>query len=177
DLLIRGGRVVDGTGNPWFQGDVAVRGDRIVAVGRVPEGAAARRVIDAQGLVVAPGFIDMHSHSDMPLLEDGAALSKLYQGVTTEVLGEDTSGGPSKGKLGAKEFQKGGKTLRWSTLGGYLDAVGDAGTAVNVASYVGLGSLLGCVLGDSLGRPTASQLDEVKSLLDEALADGAFGLS
>src|SRR4051812_17974016 len=90
DLLIFGGRVVDGTGNPWFVGDVAVRGDRIVAVGRVPAGAAAR-TIDAHGLIVAPGFIDMHAHSDFLLLEDGSAPSKVRQGVTTEVLGEGNS--------------------------------------------------------------------------------------
>src|SRR5579862_719229 len=82
DLVIRGGRIADGTGNPWFLGDVAIQGDRIVAVGRVPAGKA-RREIDAKGLVVAPGFIDMHSHSDYLLLEDGKALSKIYQGVTT----------------------------------------------------------------------------------------------
>src|SRR3954447_20012680 len=87
DLLIRGGTVVDGSGNPWFRGDVAVRGDRVVAVGRVPP-ATARRTIDATGLVVAPGFIDMHSHSDRLLLEDGHAQGKVRQGVTTEVLGE-----------------------------------------------------------------------------------------
>src|SRR5262245_1589016 len=85
ELLIRGGTIVDGTGNPWFRGDVAVRGDRIVAVGRVPA-RAAKRTIDAAGLVVAPGFIDMHSHSDDLLLEDGHAQSKIRQGVTTEVL-------------------------------------------------------------------------------------------
>src|SRR5439155_8725005 len=84
DLVVRNGRIVDGAGNPWFYGDLAVRGDRIVAVGRVPAGAA-KREIDARGLVVAPGFIDMHSHSDLLLLEDGLAPSKIRQGVTTEV--------------------------------------------------------------------------------------------
>src|SRR5438067_6504226 len=85
DVLIRGGRIVDGTGNPWFEGDVAIRGDRIAAVGWLGAEAAARRVIDARGLVVAPGFIDMHSHSDMVLLEDGDAQSKIHDGVTTEI--------------------------------------------------------------------------------------------
>ena len=177
DLVIRGARVVDGTGNPWFFADVAVRGDRIAAVGRVPDDAKAGRVIDARGLVVAPGFIDMHSHSDEPLLEDGAALSKITQGVTTEILGEDTSAGPSKGKLEPKSFARGDRTFRWSTLGGYFDALERAGVAVNVASYVGLGSLLSCVQGDDLARPDAGRLKEVGALLDEAMADGALGLS
>ncbi|MFO0907949.1 MAG: amidohydrolase family protein [Isosphaeraceae bacterium] len=178
DLLIRGGRVVDGTGNPWFDADVGIRGDRVVFVGRVPESAAAAKTLDARGLIVAPGFIDMHSHSDTTLLEDGAALSKVYQGVTTEVLGEDSSGGPAKGKRPPRRFERsGGPTLEWSTFGEYLDAVEKSGTAVNVASYVGLGTLLDCVLGDTLARPNAQQLDEVASLLDEALREGAFGLS
>src|SRR5262245_8291937 len=89
DLLILNGKIVDGTGNPWFFGDVAIRGDRIVAVGHLPE-APAKRTIEAKGLVIAPGFIDMHSHSDLLLLEDGNAQSKIRQGVTTEVFGEGT---------------------------------------------------------------------------------------
>src|SRR5262249_60150895 len=98
DVIIRQGKIVDGSGNPWFYGDVAIRKDRIVAVGRLPEGMA-RREIDARGLIVAPGFIDMHSHSDFPLLEDGRAQSKVRQGVTTEVLGEGASAGPYQGAL------------------------------------------------------------------------------
>ena len=101
DVVIRGGKIVDGTGNPWFKGDVAIRGDRIAAVGPLGDRDAAHRVIDAHGLIVAPGFIDMHSHSDMTLLEDGSAQSKIRQGVTTEILGEDTSAGPAKGKQAA----------------------------------------------------------------------------
>src|SRR5215472_2665757 len=122
DLLIRNGRIVDGTGNPWFKGDVAVRGDRIVAVGRVLAGAA-RREIDARGLVVAPGFIDMHSHSDYVLLEDGDAQSKVRQGVTTEVLGEGQSAGPYKGKLSPRRAKVRGKEQTWDTLGGYFDTL------------------------------------------------------
>src|SRR5687768_8900171 len=98
DLLIHSGRIVDGTGNPWFFGDVAVAQGKIVAVGRVPAGKA-KREIDATGLVVAPGFIDMHSHSDTVILEDGLAQSKIRQGVTTDVIGEGSSAGPRVGKL------------------------------------------------------------------------------
>jgi N-acyl-D-amino-acid deacylase len=177
DLVIRGGRVVDGTGNPWAYGDVAVRGDRIVAVGRVGRSVPPRRVIDARGLVVAPGFIDMHSHSDWLLLKDGGAQSKIRQGVTTEVLGEDRSGGPFKGKLPAHSAEVEGQTVRWSTLGGYLDALERSRTAVNVATYVGEGNIWECVMGKSFERPTASQLEEMKALVAEALDDGAFGLS
>src|SRR5438128_530156 len=90
DLLIHNGKIADGSGNPWFRGDVAVRGKRIVALGQVPAGPA-KHTIDAAGLVVAPGFIDIHSHSDFTILEDGAAQSKIRQGVTTEVLGEGDS--------------------------------------------------------------------------------------
>src|SRR4051812_9843263 len=99
DLVIRDGRIVDGSGNPWSRGDLAIRGDRIAAVGRVARDAATRRSIDASGQVVAPGFIDAHSHSDWVLFEDGDAPSKIRQGVTTEVLGEDRSGGPNRGKV------------------------------------------------------------------------------
>ncbi len=170
DLLIRNGKVVDGTGNPWFLGDVAVRGDRVVAVGRVPAGAA-KREIDARGLVVAPGFIDMHSHSDYLLLEDGDAQSKIRQGVTTEVLGEGTSAGPWTGK--AAGLNKSG----FDTLGRYFDRLGKSGTSVNVASYVGLDNVWQAVMGTSYDRPTAEQFGQMKAVLDGAMKDGAFGLS
>ncbi len=96
DLLIAGGHIIDGSGNPWFEGSVAVEGGRIAGVGRLVK-ATARRVIDASGLVVAPGFIDLHSHSDFTLLVDGTAQSKIRQGVTTEILGEAESAGPIEG--------------------------------------------------------------------------------
>ena len=136
DLLIRNGKIIDGTGNPWFHGDVAVRNGRIVAIGRVPAGPA-KRDIDAHGLIVAPGFIDMHSHSDFLLLEDGNAQSKIRQGVTTEVLGEGTSPGPHRGKLAPPKYMVRGKAERWTTLGEYFDVVDRAGVSVNVANGVG----------------------------------------
>jgi N-acyl-D-aspartate/D-glutamate deacylase len=176
DLLVRNGKIVDGTGNPWFQGDVAVRGDRIVAVGRVPAGKALH-VIDARGLVVAPGFIDMHSHSDYVLFEDGDAQSKVRQGVTTEVLGEGRSAGPYKGRLGPHRATVRGREVSWTTLGGYFDALEKAGISVNVASYVGADNVWEGAMGKSYARPTAEQLDEMKGLVEEAMKDGAFGLS
>jgi N-acyl-D-amino-acid deacylase len=177
DVLIRGGRIVDGTGNPWFVGDLAIRGDRIAAVGHLEPGIKARRTIEAKGLIVAPGFIDMHSHSDMPLLEDGNAPSKIRQGVTTEILGEDSSAGPAKGKSPAASFTGAGGKASWTTLGGYFEELERRGVAPNVASYVGLGTLLDCVLGETLRRPSAVELDAMKTLLDEAMRDGAIGLS
>jgi N-acyl-D-aspartate/D-glutamate deacylase len=176
DLVIRNGKIVDGTGNPWYVGDVAIRGDKIVAVGRIPA-AEAKRVIDAKGLVVAPGFIDMHSHSDYVLLEDGNAQSKIRQGVTTEVLGEGNSVGPYQGKLPARTAVVGGKTVRWTTLAGYFDELEKAGVSVNVASYVGTDNVWQCVMGNSFERPSAAQMKEMRALVDEAMKDGAFGLS
>jgi N-acyl-D-aspartate/D-glutamate deacylase len=176
DLVIRGGRIVDGSGNPWFAGDVAIRSERIVAVGLVPEGKA-KREIDAQGLVVAPGFIDMHSHSDWLLLEDGHAQSKVRQGVTTEILGEGGSAGPFQGKLGARTVTVKGHNVQIRRLDDYFDEIEKNGTAVNVGSYVGLDNVWQCVMGQSFDRPAASQREEMKALIKQAMEDGAYGLS
>lgn len=176
DLVIRNAKVIDGTGNPWFLGDVAVKGDRIAAVGRIAAGAGMREV-DAAGLVLAPGFIDMHSHSDTLLLEDGLAQSKIRQGVTTEVLGESDSAGPASGKLPVQKLNVRGKSLRWSTLKEYFDTLEQEGTSVNVASYVGMGTIWRCVMGDSFEKPTAEQMQQMSELIRQAMADGAMGMS
>lgn len=176
DLLIRDGRIVDGTGNPWFYGDLAATGDRIVAI-EPSTTASAKREIDARGLVVAPGFIDMHSHSDTLLLEDGDAQSKIRQGVTTEVLGEGSSVGPSKGKIPPRSLTVGNRSVRVSALADYFAALDQAKTSVNVVSYVGEGNIWQCVMGYSFERPTAADLQKMKELVAEAMRDGAFGLS
>jgi N-acyl-D-aspartate/D-glutamate deacylase len=176
DLVIRHGKIVDGSGNPWFEGDVAVRQGRIAAIGRHLQNPA-KREIDASGLVVAPGFVDMHSHSDFVLLEDGKAQSKIRQGVTLEVLGEGSSAGPYQGKLTPRRITLEGQPGSWSTLGGYFDTINQAGISINIVSYVGLDNIWRCVMGDSFARPTAAQVEQMKGLVEEAMKDGAFGLS
>jgi N-acyl-D-aspartate/D-glutamate deacylase len=175
DLVLRNGTIVDGTGNPWYRGDLAIKGDRIVAVGRVPAGKA-RREIDVKGLVVAPGFIDMHSHSDLLLLEDGHAQSKIRQGVTTEVLGEGMTVAPVRGKMRRPEPGD-DRSAKWPHLSDYFDEVTKSGVSVNVASYVGLDNIWQSVMGYSFDRPTDVQREEMKALLDESMKEGAFGLS
>jgi N-acyl-D-amino-acid deacylase len=170
DLLIRGARVVDGTGRKAFAADVAVKGDRIEFVGPMPAEATAARVVDGRGLVVAPGFIDNHAHSDDLLFEDGLAQSKIRQGVTTEVLGEHTSGGPYLGKLPPHR-----PGIR--TLGDYLAAVERSGISLNVASYVSQGNIWRCVMGEAFDRPSPAQLEEMKALVAQAMDEGAWGMS
>jgi N-acyl-D-aspartate/D-glutamate deacylase len=176
DLIIQDGKIVDGSGQPGFIGDVAVKGDRILAVGKLTN-MAAKRTIDARGLVVAPGFVDIHSHSDDLLLEDGHAQSKIRQGVTTEILGEGNSAGPSKGKLPPLTIEARGGKRTWSTLGEYFELIDRLGTSVNVASYVGLNNVWESVMGKSHERPTDAQLSAMAELVDEAMANGALGLS
>jgi N-acyl-D-aspartate/D-glutamate deacylase len=176
DLVIRGGKIVDGSGNPWFRGDVAIRGDRIVKIGRVAQGQAERE-INAAGSVVSPGFIDIHSHSDYLLLEDGHAQSKIRQGVTTEVLGEGRSVGPFQGKIAPRTETVNGKAFQLATLRDYFELIEQAGSSTNVASYVGLGNVWQCVMGHSFDRPTPAQIDGMKQLVREAMEDGALGLS
>ncbi len=176
DVVIRGGRIVDGSGNPWFHADVAVKGDRIVAVARDLSGKAGRE-IDAKRLIVAPGLIDMHSHSDFLLLEDGDAQSKIRQGVTTEVLGEGPSAGPYLGKLSPRSVLIDDKPMPITTLGEYFAVIDKAGISTNVASYVGLDNVWQCVMGTSHEHPSAEQIGEMKKLVEGAMRDGAFGLS
>jgi dihydroorotase/N-acyl-D-amino-acid deacylase len=181
DILIRNGRVIDGSGNPWFYADVGIVGDRIARVGRISAGASAKKVIDASGLYVVPGFIDMHSHSDFSLLVDGRAMSKVTQGVTTEVLGENGSAGPVVGEVAVREIEKAldrfQLELTWRSLGDYFRVLEYSGAAVNIASYVGAGQLRRSVMGFKQGEASPEELAAMKRLLAEAMDDGAIGLS
>jgi N-acyl-D-aspartate/D-glutamate deacylase len=176
DLLIRGGRLVDGSGSQWTQADIAIRGDTIVAVGRGP--LEARRIIDASGMVVSPGFIDMHAHSEYGLIVDPRGLSKVTQGVTTEVIGEHLSAGPVKGKAEDDPMMVSKPIERdWTTLGGFFNRLRKAGIGPNVVSYVGSGQVRACVVGYEERPATPAELEEMKALVAEAMEEGAFGLA
>jgi N-acyl-D-amino-acid deacylase len=177
DLIVRNGNVVDGSGELWFPGDVAVKGDEIVKVGRLEEDEmTAKRIIEARGLTVAPGFVDIHSHSDYTLLVDGTAQSKIRQGVTTEVLGEAHSAGPVQGKA-KLDLSQYGLQADWKTLGEYFARLQNSGVSVNVASYVGATQVRSCVLGDERRAPTPEETEQMKGLVAAAMQDGAMGLS
>ena len=128
DVLVRGGHIVDGTGNPWFAGDIGIKNGRIVAVGRL-RNATASRVIDATGRVVAPGFIDLHTHSDISLLADGTAQSKVRQGVTLDIMGESTSVAP---RDGLKDGPSDGVAQDWTTFTGYFQKIERQGISMNL---------------------------------------------
>jgi len=176
DLLIKNGHVVDGTGAPWFQADVAITGDRIVYVGRAP--VKAKRVIDAAGKVVSPGFIDMHSHSEFGLTLDGRGLSKITQGVTTEVMGEHLSAGPVLGPAVDDPMMVTPPVKRsWTTLGGFFSYLQKKGIGPNVASYIGAGQVRASAMGYENRQPTAAEMDRIKQLIRQGMEEGAFGLS
>jgi N-acyl-D-amino-acid deacylase len=184
DLLIRGGRVIDGAGNPWFRADVGVAEDRIAAIGRLTD-EAADRVIDADGLFVCPGFVDMHTHSDLQLLANPAHEAKVHQGVTLEVLGQDgLSYAPVtddvleqlRGQLAGWNDDPPGFDWSWRSVGDYLDRL-DRGIAVNAAYLVPHGTLRLCAMGVEDRAPTAAELAHMKLLLAEGLEQGAVGLS
>ncbi|MGI9103588.1 MAG: N-acyl-D-amino-acid deacylase family protein [Terriglobales bacterium] len=180
DVLIRNGRVVDGTGNPWFYADVGITGDRITLVGRAPEGATARRTLDAKGLVVAPGFIDMLGQSEMALLIDKSGFSKLTQGVTTEITGEGESIAPQNDETIAalQDFLTHYHlTVDWRTLDQYFRRLEKQGSGLNLGTYVGAAQVREVVVGREDRAPTADELQRMQQLVDEAMRQGALGVS
>ena len=165
DLLLRNGLVVDGSGAEGFRTDVGIRGGKIIRVGDLSK-AGAERTIDVSGLVVTPGFVDMHNHSDMTLLEEPRCQSMIRQGVTTMVLGEGGSAGPIK--PGERE---------WTSLGGYFDHVEKKGVAANICSYVGQTQVWTYVKGHALEPATDAEIEAMKREVDRAMREGAMGLS
>jgi N-acyl-D-amino-acid deacylase len=179
DVLIKNGKILDGTGGPWYSADIGVRGDRIVAIGKL-EGTVAKKTIDAAGKTVAPGFIDTLGQSEMALLIDNRALSKLSQGITTEITGEGGSIAPQNEKTMAPmkpvlDLYK--LTIDWTTLDGYFRRLEKQGTPLNIGTYVGAAQVREAVIGDDNRAPTPAELDKMKALVEQAMKDGAFGIS
>jgi N-acyl-D-amino-acid deacylase len=180
DVLIKNGRIVDGTGAPWFRGDVAIAGDRLAAVGALP-GATAALTIDATNLVVAPGFIDLLGQSEFNVLVDGRAASKILQGVTTEVTGEGSAIAPINDRM-IKDAQPSyahfGVAQDFRTLSEYFKRLDERSrTAINVATFVGAGGVRNYVIGKDDRRATAAELDQMRQIVAQAMEQGALGLS
>ena len=179
DVLILHGHIVDGSGSPWYSGDVGIRGGRIAAIGAL-SGAPAKRILDAHGKVVAPGFIDMLGQSEITILVDPRLPSKIYQGITTEITGEGNSAAPLNDAMiaaGRSQYDHYHITPDWRTFRDYFTRLERQGLGINLASYVGATSVRRMVLGDADVQPTAAQLDRMRALVREAMRDGAVGVS
>lgn len=179
DIIIRNGRIFDGTGNPWFSGDVGIRNGRIAAIGNLKD-AQAGRVIDAAGLAVAPGFIDMLGQSEVSLLIDNRAISKLSQGITTEITGEGGSIAPQNAvTIAAAQpgLERYHLKIDWSDLAGYFQRLEKQRTPLNLGTYVGAAQVREAVLGNVNRAPSAEELEKMKALVAEAMRQGAFGIS
>jgi N-acyl-D-aspartate/D-glutamate deacylase len=181
DLLVRGGHVLDGTGSPAYRGDVAVQDGRIAALGDGLPLEAAREVIEADGLTVAPGFIEIHTHSDFTLLVDGRADSQVCQGVTLEVIGQcGVSCAPFTSAMLPRElvgFHDAGVAVDWRSFGEYLARLEAGGLGVNVAAMVGHGSIRQAIKCDAVDAPTGDELRAMVRLTEEAFDAGAIGFS
>jgi N-acyl-D-amino-acid deacylase len=179
DLVITNGHIIDGTGSPWYSGDIGIRDGKIAAIGNL-SAAQRARTIDAQGKVVAPGFIDMLGQSELTILVDPRLPSKIYQGITTEVTGEGSSAAPLNDAI--IQSDRGGYehyhiTPDWRTFKQYFARLERQGMGINLASYVGATQVRRMVLGDDDKQPTSEQLEQMKELVRQAMRDGAVGVS
>jgi dihydroorotase/N-acyl-D-amino-acid deacylase len=179
DLIIRNGHIIDGTGSPWYSGDIGIRDGRIAAIGFL--GAAqAKRTIDARGMVVAPGFIDMLGQSELTILVNPHLPSKIFQGITTEITGEGGSVAPLNDaiiKADKLSYDHLKLTPDWRTLRQYFSRLEKQGMGINLATYVGATQVRRMVLGDDKVQPTPAQLEQMKTLVRDAMRDGAVGVS
>jgi N-acyl-D-amino-acid deacylase len=179
DLVIRNAHVIDGTGSPWYAADVAIRGGKIATIGNL-SGVQARRTIDAHGMVVAPGFIDMLGQSELTMLVNPHPPSKIFQGITTEVTGEGSSVAPLNDavlKADHVAYEHYGVQPTWRTFREYFARLRKQGMGINLASYVGATQVRRVVLGDDNRAPNSAELERMKALVREAMRDGAVGLS
>jgi N-acyl-D-amino-acid deacylase len=179
DVLIVNGRIVDGSGSPWYAADVGIRAGRIAAIGRLG-GAPAHRRIDAAGRVVAPGFIDMLGQSELTILVDPRLPSKIYQGITTEITGEGNSAAPLAGHYRAElqpTLDHLGIRADWTDFAGYFARLERQGIGINLASYVGATTVREIVVGGDNRAPSAGELARMRQLVREAMVQGAVGVS
>src|SRR6185369_9983783 len=179
DLLIKNGRIVDGSGSPAYVAEIGIKGDRIVSIGKLSQ-ATATRTIDAQGLVVAPGFIDMLGQSETYLLIDPRAMSKVMMGVTTEITGEGESIAPiNERQIKEQEdfLKRFNLTIDWRTLDEYFKRLEKQGSGVNLGTFVGATQVREYVIGYDDRPPTPAELDQMKKLVADAMRDGALGVS
>src|SRR5580700_2616132 len=179
DVVIRNAHIIDGTGSPWYSGDVAIRDGRIAAMGRLGE-VAAKTTIDAHGRVVAPGFIDMLGQSERSILVDPRLPSKIYQGITTEVTGEGSSIAPQTDALIQAdhiEYEHYKIMADWHTFQEYFAQLEKQGMGINLASYVGATQVRRVVIGDADRDPSAEELGRMKALVDQAMSEGTVGVS
>ena len=179
DVVITNGHIMDGTGSPWYSGDVGIRGGKIAAIGNLSDAQRAR-TIDAHGAVVAPGFIDMLGQSELTILVDPRLPSKIYQGITTEITGEGGSAAPLNDAIihaDQSGYDHYHITPDWRSFGQYFARLEKQGMGINLASYVGATQVRRMVLGDDDKQPTPAQLDQMKDLVRQAMREGAVGVS
>src|SRR5712672_4738558 len=179
DLVITNGHIVDGTGSPWYSGDLGIRDGKIAASGNLTT-ASRKRTIDAGGKVVAPGFIDMLGQSELTILVDSRLPSKIFQGITTEVTGEGGSIAPLNDAIiqaDSPGYEHYKITPDWRTFRQYFARLEKQGIGINLASYVGATHVRCMVLGDADVQPTPEQLEKMKALVRDAMRDGTIGVS
>jgi len=179
DVIIRNGHIIDGTGSPWYAGDVGVRDGHIAAIGDLSRDTA-KQIVDAHGMVIAPGFIDMLGQSELTILVDPRLPSKIYQGITTEITGEGESVAPLDSAMlaeNAATYRHYGITADWHTLAQYYARLEKQGAGINIGTYVGATSVREMVLGYGDRAPTADQLRQMQDLVASAMKDGALGVS
>jgi N-acyl-D-amino-acid deacylase len=180
DVVIANGKIVDGSGNPWSYGNVAIENGRIARIGKF-DPTLGKRVIDAKGMVVSPGFIDLHTHTDVSVLADGNAESKVRQGVTLDVIGESQTVGPLKGGV-LEEYReeakrRAGVDVDWTTLDGYFRRLGKSGTSINIASSVSPQQVRKVVVGFDDRPATKAEIEQMTQLVTQAMEEGAVNLS